>query len=186
MKKNLLGFTLIELLIVIALLGALAVALLAALDPLEQIRKGTDTGVRNTAAEIHGGATRYSALKGGVLPFLDVADGGSTGNQGWMQASSAEGRAFIQKIIDSGELKSDFLQLADTQLDRIFITGVNGTENYLINVCYAPTAKSFRLDPNSRFHQVASGTVSDPTPNECPNKDGTTSVVGQACYWCVR
>ncbi|MFH0773343.1 MAG: prepilin-type N-terminal cleavage/methylation domain-containing protein, partial [bacterium] len=41
MKKITRGFTLIELLIVIALLGALAVALLAALDPLEQIKKGT-------------------------------------------------------------------------------------------------------------------------------------------------
>ena len=36
------GFTLIELLIVIALLGALAVGLIGALDPFEQLKKGTD------------------------------------------------------------------------------------------------------------------------------------------------
>ena len=48
------GFTLIELLIVIALLGALAVGLLAALDPFEQLKKGTDTGTRNTVSEIQG------------------------------------------------------------------------------------------------------------------------------------
>jgi len=63
MKKFTKGFTLIELLIVIALLGALAVALLAALDPLEQIKKGNDTGVRNTVAEIHGAMVRYSSLQ---------------------------------------------------------------------------------------------------------------------------
>ena len=38
MKKSL-GFTLIELLIVIALLGALAVGLLATIDPFEQLKK---------------------------------------------------------------------------------------------------------------------------------------------------
>ncbi|MFS8159790.1 MAG: prepilin-type N-terminal cleavage/methylation domain-containing protein, partial [Candidatus Roizmanbacteria bacterium] len=60
-KKS--GFTLIELLIVIALLGALAVGLLAALDPFEQLKKGTDSGVRNTVSEIQGAAIRFYALK---------------------------------------------------------------------------------------------------------------------------
>ena len=63
MKKFKSGFTLIELLIVIALLGALAVGLLAALDPFEQLKKGTDTGVRNMVSEIHGSAIRYYAIK---------------------------------------------------------------------------------------------------------------------------
>jgi len=52
------GFTLIELLIVIALLGALAVGLLAALDPFEQLKKGDDTGVRNTVSELLGSIVR--------------------------------------------------------------------------------------------------------------------------------
>ena len=46
------GFTLIELLIVIALLGALAVGLLAAVDPFEQLKKGSDTATRNTVITI--------------------------------------------------------------------------------------------------------------------------------------
>ena len=46
MNKNK-GFTLIELLIVIALLGALAVGLIGAIDPFEQLKKGADTGVRD-------------------------------------------------------------------------------------------------------------------------------------------
>ncbi|MEK7634177.1 MAG: prepilin-type N-terminal cleavage/methylation domain-containing protein, partial [Patescibacteria group bacterium] len=63
MRKFYAGFTLIELLIVIALLGALAVGLLAALDPFEQLKKGTDTGVRNTVSEVHGSIIRFYAIK---------------------------------------------------------------------------------------------------------------------------
>ncbi|HLD01481.1 MAG TPA: prepilin-type N-terminal cleavage/methylation domain-containing protein, partial [Patescibacteria group bacterium] len=38
------GFTLIELLIVIAVLGVLATIVLVAIDPLEQLSRGTDAG----------------------------------------------------------------------------------------------------------------------------------------------
>src|SRR4030043_382669 len=58
------GFTLVELLIVIALLGALAIGLIGALDPFEQLKKGGDTGTRNTVTEVHQGIIRYYALKG--------------------------------------------------------------------------------------------------------------------------
>jgi len=178
MKKNLLGFTLIELLIVIALLGALAVALLAALDPLEQIRKGTDTGVRNTVAELHGGAIRYSAIKGGVLPFT-----ATSGTIEWVLMNSEEGSGFIANIIDSGELKTDFSKLAGKQLDRIYMTGINGPE-YKVAICYAPQAKSFRTDENTKFGSSDTGEPVEDLEG-CPNKDGENST-GEICYWCVR
>ncbi|EKD87098.1 MAG: hypothetical protein ACD_37C00044G0003, partial [uncultured bacterium] len=41
------GFTLIELLIVITILGILATAVLAAINPLEQISRGRDTGSKS-------------------------------------------------------------------------------------------------------------------------------------------
>lgn len=180
MKKNILGFTLIELLIVIALLGALAVALLAALDPLEQIRKGTDTGVRNTVAELHGGAIRYSALKGGVLPFTIVDN-----TTNWAAATSPDGSGFIQNIIDSGELKTDFFKLAGTQLNRIFITGVNGPNDYKVAVCYAPQAKSFRLDDNTKFGSADGEPTELTATDQCPTATGTIAG-GLECFWCVR
>src|SRR5690348_2307082 len=58
------GFTLIELLIVIALLGALAVGLLATIDPFEQLKKGRDTSIRNTVSEYYNANLRYFANKG--------------------------------------------------------------------------------------------------------------------------
>ena len=183
MKKFTKGFTLIELLIVIALLGALAVALLAALDPLEQIKKGNDTGVRNTVAEIHGAMVRYSSLQGGAMPF----DTDST--QPFTSIGTAvDTSAFsaLQRVINQGELKSDFAALAGKQLNSIFITGINATGNQVVNVCYAPTAKSFRQDLNTKFIKGDGSVTEDVTgSNTCPQVTGSNGA-GDVCYWCVR
>jgi len=178
MKNFKKGFTLIELLIVIALLGALAVALLAALDPLEQIKKGTDTGVRNTVAEISGGFTRYSSVKGGSLPFSTIT-WGSIGTAG-----TSAGYSAIQAVIDAGELKQDFFSLAKDQLDKIFITAVNDTGTQKAYVCFQPGSKSFRVDANTKFSTVVGdGTMT--TYSDC-NAGGTSTSSGNACFWCVQ
>lgn len=182
MKKIKKGFTLIELLIVIALLGALAVALLAALDPLEQIKKGTDTGVRNTVAEIQGAFVRYTSLQGGVMPF-------SAGTLAFTTVGSA-GPAYeaLQKVIQQGELKSDFVALAGKQLDSIYITGINDPSNgtQTVSVCYSPTSKSFKADQNTKFVK-GDGSVIDDTgaASACPQASGSDGA-GNPCYWCVR
>lgn len=46
------GFTLIELLIVIAVLGVLAAAVLIAIDPIEQLSRGRDSGRKNSISQI--------------------------------------------------------------------------------------------------------------------------------------
>lgn len=187
MNKITKGFTLIELLIVIALLGALAVALLAALDPLEQIKKGTDTGVRNTVAEIHGAMVRYSSLQGGQMPFSGTIDFTAFGTNPSTPAFSA-----LQAVINQGELKSDFAALAGKQLNSVFITGINdpATGQQIVNVCYAPTAKSFKQDLNTKFiYTPGNGSVTeDPLTGQaggCPSVTGSNAS-SQPCYWCVR
>lgn len=55
------GFTLIELLIVIALIGILAVALLSAINPLEQLRKGRDSARKADSAELLNAIERFNA-----------------------------------------------------------------------------------------------------------------------------
>ncbi|PIR63353.1 MAG: hypothetical protein COU64_04965 [Candidatus Pacebacteria bacterium CG10_big_fil_rev_8_21_14_0_10_40_26] len=158
--KKLKGFTLIELLIVIALLGALAVGLLAALDPFEQLKKGTDTGVRNMVSEIHGSAIRYYAIKNSMPWGLTT-----------MSGTAASRISDINAIVDTGELKSDFSTLAgDGALSQIIMIG--GADS--LTVCYQPKSKSFRSDNNTKFDAeggLASG---------CPS--GTAS----NCYWCVN
>lgn len=179
MKKSIRGFTLIELLIVIALLGALAVALLAALDPMEQIKKGNDTGVRNTVAEISSSFTRYASVKAGELPFTQLDWGTITQNGAAYSA--------IQQVIDAGELKQDFFTLAKDQLGKIYITGINNNGTQKAYVCFHPTSKSFRVDTNTKFGIVSGtpGTMTDFGTGIC-NSDGVASGGLGDCYWCVQ
>ncbi len=161
MKNNQKGFTLVELLIVIALLGALAVGLLASLDPFEQFKKGDDTGVRNTVSEIQGAIIRYYSIKNS-MPWSDVGFTG-TANEAVFT------NTYIQAIIETGELKRDFLTLAKGQLAKIFITA----DDQNVGVCFRPDSKAFRADPNTKF--FSNGTEQ----TGCP----TTSLT---CYWCVK
>lgn len=57
------GFTLVELLIVIALISVLAVALVATLNPIEQINKARDSRFQNDAAEVLSAIERYYATQ---------------------------------------------------------------------------------------------------------------------------
>ena len=169
--KKFKGFTLIELLIVIALLGALAVGLLAALDPFEQLKKGTDTGVRNTVSEVQGAVIRFYGIKN-EMPWCNAT--GSCTDPSATALSSTNGYAILSNIVATGELKSDFTTLAGTgTLGKISVTGSN--DGAKVVVCYKPTSKSFAADPNTKFH-------GDGTSNAaCPSGDPAT-----ACYWCVE
>ncbi len=72
------GFTLIELLIVIAVLGVLATATLAAIDPLDKINAGNDSKIQSDISQIVGAAQAFSVSNNGAYPkSLTVADFGS-------------------------------------------------------------------------------------------------------------
>lgn len=160
------AFTLIELLIVIALLGALAVGLLAAVDPFEQLKKGRDTSTRNTAAEFFNSTIRYYANRA-AFPGTLAAGGASA--QALSQYSSE-----ISELAVAGELKSDFYNLAGAgNLARIYVT-TPSTES--IVVCFNPESKAFRNDQNTRYDSVGNQQATD----VCPNATSTS------CFVCFR
>ncbi|GIW63378.1 MAG: hypothetical protein KatS3mg091_180 [Patescibacteria group bacterium] len=171
MKKinNQKGFTLIELLIVIALLGALAVGLLAAVDPFEQLKKGRDTSTRNTAAEFYGASIRYYAQRSRFAwdeTTTPLATGTVTSLNNLTEA--------ISLMADAGELKEDFVELAGTgNLSRISL--YYETSQKLV-VCFQPESKSFRNDANTKYNQFG---VVQPT-SVCPDPNSTS------CYYCFK
>lgn len=164
------GFTLIELLIVIALLGALAVGLLATIDPFEQLKKGRDTALRNSVSEFYNANLRYYSTKG-KFPWPTSTT---------LSASSLYPamESYISSLIDNGELKNRFIELAGTgNLAKIRVTS-NGVDQ--IAVCYSPESKGFQADPATIYDSVGNSTA---VPN-C--KSGTAGAAGVDCYFCVQ
>jgi prepilin-type N-terminal cleavage/methylation domain-containing protein len=165
------GFTLIELLIVIALLGSLAVGLLATVDPFEQLKKGRDTATRNTVSEIYNGMIRYYSINS-YFPWKTTAQSAAVVNSNL---------AYVSAVITAGELKEKFVDLATTgRLEKVLITSTapaTGNKEQ-ISVCFAPESKAFRNDDNAMF-DAAGVTVAD--VSSCTGRGGSAT-----CYWCVQ
>jgi len=172
MNKNK-GFTLIELLIVIALLGALAVGLIGAIDPFEQLKKGADTGVRDLVNQVQTAVIRYYAVKNNV-PWATNPDQEDLTEQNMSDA--------MDNIISAGELRSDFKTVQAGSLTKVWVTGIGAGagENPAAAVCYKPTSKSFQSDPNTKYQKdgtLAAGTL------DCKS---ATPPGSDDCYWCIQ
>jgi prepilin-type N-terminal cleavage/methylation domain-containing protein len=64
MKNISKGFTLIELLIVIAVLGILAAVVLVAIDPVEQLARGRDSGRKTSVGQLGRALQAYYTVQG--------------------------------------------------------------------------------------------------------------------------
>lgn len=161
------GFTLIELLIVIALLGALAVGLLATIDPFEQLKKGRDTATRNTVSEFYNANLRYYSTKA-QFPF---------GTTGLPTTTVDQMGATVTALVNAGELKNNFMGLAGTgNLAKIYVTST-GQEN--IAVCFQPESKGFQNDPNTVYSTDGSAQTS------CISQ-ATAGGTGISCSYCIQ
>lgn len=172
------GFTLIELLIVIALLGALAVGLIGAIDPFEQLKKGTDTGVRDLVNQVQTAAIRYYSVKN-AMPFAANPSSTDLATEPMVTA--------ISNMISAGELRSDFTTIQAGSLDKIWVTGTGAIagEQPAVSVCYQPNSKSFQADPNTKYQR--SGLLADGsqggTALDCKS---ATPPGPDRCYWCIQ
>src|SRR5258708_9646232 len=174
------GFTLIELLVVIAILGVLAAAILAAIDPLEQIRKSQDSSAKDTSVEFASAVARFYATRN-ANPWDTAANGGDAACNGAVGATpnmialSAMG-ACINALVAQGEIKSAFAALPATTLQKIFVKSPNPNvagANTDTETCFKPLSKSQQVDPNSKY-------VAATGANTC------VPAVGSACYWCTQ
>ncbi len=172
-KLSVRGFTLIELLIVIALLGALAIGLLATIDPFEQLKKGRDTSTRNTALEFYNAELRYNATRGTFTWATDATIASDALNSSDMTGTS------IPSLINAGELKEGFVTLAGTgNLALIYVTSKDVSH---IAVCFQPQSKSFAVDP-AALYDVTGGT----STTTCKSKSTPGSADTSTCYYCVQ
>ncbi|KKR77012.1 MAG: hypothetical protein UU21_C0001G0066 [Candidatus Levybacteria bacterium GW2011_GWA2_40_8] len=160
------GFTLIELLVVIAILGVLAAALIATIDPFEQIKKANDANAKNTAAEFVNANIRYYATHN-ALPWADPSatstctSGGTTVST--LALTNTRVMACMGILVSENELKPGFTTVTQV-LKNITASGNAGG----VTACFKPESKSGTSDPNTKY------TIA--------GVSGCTT----GCYWCAQ
>ena len=142
------GFTLIELLIVITIIGILAVAVLSAINPIEQVRRATDQGLDSDAAELENAMERYYT---GFFEYPWDALGEADPSQTLVQTS------WITELIAKGEVKPQF---ADRDSWESIYTTIAGT---VIRLCFDPSSTSVQeqADNEGKNKDGSSGCTSN-------------------------
>jgi prepilin-type N-terminal cleavage/methylation domain-containing protein len=131
------GFTLIELLIVIAVLGVLAAVVLVAVNPIEQLARGRDSGRKTTVGQLGKAIQAYYTSHNGVIP--------------------AAGATWINTIVTAGELKIAPSAIAYS------VTGTSACTTGAQNGwCYAVNASDYivytRMESGSEDSKCATAT----------------------------
>lgn len=170
------GFTLIELLVVIGILGILAAALVATIDPFEQLNKAQDANSKNTAVEFLNANLRYYTTHS-EMPWDAGADcmGGVTDLTGINLVSNANMfTTCLGLLIQEGELKPAFTS-ATGILGTLYANETGGN----VTMCYLPKSKSQLRDANTKFNQ-------DGTDHATCTGGPSNPVSGSTCYWCTQ
>lgn len=158
------GFTMIELLIVIAILGILAVAVLAALNPVEQINRGRDTGSKSDAEQLISAIDRYTAFVGiypwqtavtsptllartNILAIDSVVDDGGANECNVLDKLSDGGGGPCE---GTDELKTSFVnRILDANYNFLWIYN-RGTQGDSTYVCFEPQSRAFQREAVER------------------------------------
>lgn len=182
--KSQLAFTMIELLIVIAILGILAVAVLAAINPVEQINRGRDTGTRSDAEQLLSAIDRYYAYKGyhpwqtspndaGALAWRGVSGDsqithGETTIPAWMEIGDA--CSVLDKLSNgnadgscdgTNEIKRSFVtKVTENDYNHLFVYA-QGRSGDSVYVCFEPQSEGFKDEASTRCGENGAGLPAD-------------------------
>lgn len=173
-----LGFTMIELLVVIAVIGILAVALLSTLNPLEQIRKGRDTGSRTDASQLISALERYNASVGyfpwegrqgneTAIPFQDITLGVAMFTDTPDCPSACLPVSVLGELTSTSEVKASFIDKVIGSTNPIFLS-YTATVNSSVYACFKPQSNTFAREAFDRCKSGVFG--SDFTKTDaCPD-----------------
>ncbi len=155
--RNIRAFTLVELLIVIGLLGAIALIVISAINPIEQSNRARDTRYKADAGQLISAIDRYYVTLSAypwmtttpatytsvdtAFPFITATDT----NVGLCLAGNCTNAGLL---ITGNELKSEFknrsfAKTTATASDHIFIGKAQGSSSSVYG-CFTPLSKSVR------------------------------------------
>ncbi|OGM57296.1 hypothetical protein A3E46_02785 [Candidatus Woesebacteria bacterium RIFCSPHIGHO2_12_FULL_46_16] len=187
------GFTLVELLIVIALLGVLAAAVLAAINPLEQANRARDTRMRSDGSQLLASIDRYFVAKS-EFPWVTSTDAAnndaaygfiSAKDDGVGLCSTASGCTADGNLITNNELKTefrnrDFIKAADTDFANLLYIGKATGASNSVYTCWVPSSKSERGKATSTL-TIGSTTLG--TAADCAAR--TYDSLANSCVICL-
>lgn len=152
-KKNL-GFTLVELLIVIGLLGAIALIVISAINPIEQSNRARDTKFKSDGSQLVSAIERYYTQKSefpwqttGTAASADAAFAFASATSVDIGICGAT-CAVDGLLISNDELKTefrgrDFVKNNPAAIKRIMVGKAAGSSSS-IYACFTPLSKSVR------------------------------------------
>ncbi len=173
-----LGFTMIELLIVIAVLGILAVAVLAAINPIEQINRGRDTGSRSDAEQALSAIDRFYASQG-YYPWQIGASEIAAEPLAWTAigtVADSTSELMLDKLSTGGtaELKTSYVdRITDVTYNTMYVYN-RGTQGDSTYVCFLPKSGAFAEEATTRCGTDGDGLpddLSDMATTVCPAED---------------
>ena len=192
-----LGFTLVELLIVIGLLGAIALIVIAAINPIEQANRARDSRFRADGSQLISAIERYYAghskfpwedCGGGTCPTSADPFGFITASDITVGLCGNSNCSMGGLLVTNDELKTEFMGRdwvkATTTAKQIFIGKDAGTSSS-VYACFIPLAKS------SKDKAVSDQTVrtNSFTGNGIPSSGTCTTATENwetsSCYVCV-
>ena len=169
MNKLSRGFTLFEILIVVVIIGILATVLVAAIDPLESIRKTNDTGMITVLTNVQNAFATYGANEG-VMPWDDgSADGNCNQTATFGRVTDINGthvtaggnfddqitgtgadKGCVAALVSGNYLKASILGALNTaRRKRVFFTvikdNINGDK---VVLCFRPESRDIKKQMN--------------------------------------
>ncbi|OGJ37637.1 MAG: hypothetical protein A3A82_01855 [Candidatus Pacebacteria bacterium RIFCSPLOWO2_01_FULL_47_12] len=188
------GFTMIELLIVISILGILAVAVLSAINPVEQINRGRDTGSQSDSEQLISAIDRYNAFQG-YFPWQNDPTEDTT--LAWLQLEAdvwivtgsdpdcdvftrlgSEASA-VAGCTNSNEVKTSFIsRITSGGSNPLFVynAGATGDSTY---VCFTPKSDAFKSKAANRCQET---TEYGSLPGDFPE---AAACVADAEFFCL-
>lgn len=195
--KILKGFTLVELLIVIGLLGAIALIVIAAINPIEQANRARDTRFKADGGQLVSANDRYFATKS-EFPWMTVNNAYATDDAFAFVSASDEEVGICGAtcsvdgvLISNDELKTefrsrDFIQNATSVEEQIMVGKADGS-SASVYACYVPLSRSARerACADGKVYTLSGGDRTAVAAGDASCAADSASWTGSPYYVCI-